>query len=204
MINFYLVFKPLFSQQLSRHHWLLPAAPALLLTTAACHTATRAASVAPDTAPEQEAVSSSQPTATSAANTGETAAATAEQPSYEAPPPSLPSGKPYDNTIKWATASEVDNFGFDVYRGDSPDGPFERLNAETIEGGGTTDEPRNYKFIDDTIDPYKTYYYYVEAISMNSVRERFTPVGKAGPKIKPEEEEAEPEAEEKPEDSGAG
>ncbi len=108
--------------------------------------------------------------------------AKAAAPAEAAEPPEEP--KPHNNTIKWTTASEVDNFGFDIYRGDGPDGPFERINAETIEGAGTVDEPSDYRYVDDTIDPRRTYYYYVEAISMDGRRERFTPVGKAGPKVK--------------------
>ncbi len=96
--------------------------------------------------------------------------------------------KVYDNTVKWTTATELDNFGFDVYRSESADGPFERINPEVIEGAGTVDEPRSYRYVDDTIDPRKTYYYYVESISMSGVREQFTPIGKAGPKIPPAED----------------
>ena len=91
--------------------------------------------------------------------------------------------EPYKNTVKWSTASEVDNFGYDVYRGESPDGPFVRLTEEPIEGAGTSDEVHRYRFVDETIDPTKTYYYYVESISMSGERERFTPVGQVGPKI---------------------
>ncbi len=94
----------------------------------------------------------------------------------------------YKNTVKWATASEVDNFGYDVYRSQSEEGPFERLNPEVIEGAGTTDEPTRYRYVDDTIDPHTTYYYYVESISMSGVRERFTPIAKVPPKIPAEEE----------------
>ena len=97
--------------------------------------------------------------------------------------PAAPAAEPYKNTVKWATASEVDNFGYDVYRGESPDGPFVRLTEEPVEGAGTSDEVHRYRFVDDTIDPTKTYYYYVESISMSGERERFTPVGKVGPKI---------------------
>jgi len=105
-----------------------------------------------------------------------------------------PAPATYDNTIRWATASEVDNFGFDVYRSESEDGPFDKLNDRVIEGAGTIDEPQRYEFVDDTIDPRKTYYYYVESISMSGVRQRFTPVGKAPPKIPPAEEQAPPSA----------
>ncbi len=156
-------------------------AAALMLAATAC-TTTRTASVAP--APEAAPAAVSE----------------ADDETPETPPAEPPEEKTYDNTIKWSTASEVDNFGFDVYRGDGPDGPFERINAETIEGAGTVDEPSDYRFVDDTIDPHRTYYYYVESISMHGVRERFTPVGKAGPKIKPEA--AKPEDAEAPKDAG--
>lgn len=107
----------------------------------------------------------------------------------------------YKNTIRWATASEVDNFGFDVYRSESEDGPFERLNAEVIEGAGTTDEPSHYEFVDDTIDPRKAYYYYVESISMSGERELFTPIRRARPKLPAEDGDEAAEETDPPPDS---
>ena len=91
----------------------------------------------------------------------------------EQPPPS------YSNTVEWSTASESDNFGFDVYRGESPDGPFTKLTPTPVPGGGNTDETRRYTFTDDTVRPDVQYYYYVESISLSGVREKFTPVFKA-------------------------
>ncbi len=169
----------------------LPATAVLVLLvlawTTACHTTTGTASVASEPPPAAAGTPASpEPTAASDA---EEAPAAEESPAAEEAPPAAEAEsteEPYNNTIKWSTASELDNFGFDVFRGDSAEGPFERINPDTIEGAGTSDEPSRYQYVDDTIDPYKTYYYYVESISMNSVRERFTPVGKAGPKIKPE------------------
>lgn len=126
-------------------------------------------------------------------------AAPAADPSSAPPPaPAAPAadegGKTYKNKIKWATATEMDNFGYDVYRSRSEDGPFERLNPDVIEGAGTTDEPTRYEYVDDTIDPRRTYYYYVESISMAGVRERFTPIGEAPPKIPPRDDgDTEPE-----------
>ncbi len=100
-----------------------------------------------------------------------------------APEPAEP--EVYKNTLKWSTASEVDNFGYDVYRGDSENGPFTRINETPIPGAGTTDLPSRYQYVDDTIDPDREYWYYVESISMSGQRERFTPVFKAPPKRKP-------------------
>lgn len=87
------------------------------------------------------------------------------------------------NTLKWSTASEVDNFGFDIYRAESENGPFVRLNDTPIPGAGTSDVPTYYEYIDDTIDPYRGYHYYIESISISGERERFTPTNYAKPKI---------------------
>lgn len=101
--------------------------------------------------------------------------------------PALPVALPevYKNKIKWATASEVDNFGYDVYRAESEDGPWERVTDPAIEGAGTVDEPSYYEFVDTEIDPYKAYYYYVESIALDGTRERFTPVARTKPKLQP-------------------
>ena len=79
----------------------------------------------------------------------------------------------------------MDSFGFDVFRGESAEGPFERLNAKPIAGAGTSDESHSYAWVDDTIDPAKEYYYYVESISIEGVREKFTPVSRARAKLAP-------------------
>ena len=89
----------------------------------------------------------------------------------------------YRNRVRWATASEVENYGFDVYRAERAEGPFARVNERTIAGGGTTDTPRSYEFVDTPIDPSRVYFYYVESISLAGARERFTPVEQVGPKL---------------------
>jgi hypothetical protein len=83
------------------------------------------------------------------------------------------------NTPKWSTASELENFGFDVYRGDTEEGEFTRLTQSPIQGAGTSDEPHSYSYRDDSIDPCKDYWYYVEAISTSGGREKFTPTFRA-------------------------
>jgi hypothetical protein len=88
----------------------------------------------------------------------------------------------HENTIRWATATELENFGFDVYRGENENGPFTRLTEQAIQGAGTTDVPQRYRFVDDAIDPCRAYYYYVESISMSGVRERLTPVARVAAK----------------------
>lgn len=92
------------------------------------------------------------------------------------------------NTLRWTTASEVDNFGFDVYRGDLEEGPFARMTESPIPGAGTTDLTSHYVWEDETNDPYATYYYFVESISLQGIREQFTPIIKAKPKLPAAEE----------------
>ncbi len=92
---------------------------------------------------------------------------------------------PLANVISWTTASEVDNFGFDVYRADAEEGPFARLTEDIIRGAGTTDMPTEYRFVDDAIEPGREYFYYVESVSLDGERERFTPVIRAPAKPAP-------------------
>jgi hypothetical protein len=80
------------------------------------------------------------------------------------------------NTARWTTASEEENFGYDVYRGDSENGPFVKLTQQPILGNGTTLETHKYEYADAAIDPCKDYWYYVESIATNGAREKFTPV----------------------------
>lgn len=97
----------------------------------------------------------------------------------------LPADQRVANTVKWTTASEQDNFGFDVYRGESEKGDFAKLTKDPILGAGTSDETHQYEFRDDTIDPCKPYWYYVEGISTKGTHEKFTPTFRASPKHRP-------------------
>lgn len=102
----------------------------------------------------------------------------------------LPSEERLANTPKWSLASEQDNFGFDVFRGDTEEGAFAKLNADPILGAGTTDETQKYSWRDDTIDPCKDYWYYVESISTSGTHEKMTPTFKAPAKRSPRSESA--------------
>ncbi len=86
------------------------------------------------------------------------------------------------NAIRWKTSSEVNNFGYDIFRGSTEDGPFEKLTEKPLAGAGTTDLQQSYEFLDYEIEPGTVYYYYVESISMDGEREKFTPVFPSKPK----------------------
>lgn len=86
------------------------------------------------------------------------------------------------NTVRWSTASEQDNFGYDVFRGDSEKGEFAKLTKDPILGAGTSDEQHKYEYRDDGIDPCRAYWYYVENVSTSGTRAKFTPTFRAPPK----------------------
>lgn len=133
---------------------------------------------------------------TQSASTPQAAPAPAPAPSPAARPPEgtcgdqsgIPEADRLANTPKWSLASEQDNFGFDVFRGDSENGEFVKLNKDPILGAGTTDETQKYQYRDDSIDPCKDYWYYVESISTSGVREKMTPTFKAPAKRSPRTE----------------
>ncbi len=116
------------------------------------------------------------------------AAETASNPAQETGPAAAGTGEAtrgadYKHTLKWSTASEVNNFGYDVYRSTNKAGPFKRITEQPVPGAGTTDSPSYYQFVDATIDPREIYYYYIESISLDGVREKFTPIQQAPPKL---------------------
>jgi hypothetical protein len=97
----------------------------------------------------------------------------------------VPADKRVVNTARWTTASETNTFGYDVYRSDSENGKFARITKKPILGNGTTSETHKYEFVDDTIDPCKEYWYYVEEITTSGERVKFTSVFQAKAKRRP-------------------
>ncbi len=67
--------------------------------------------------------------------------------------------------LEWSTASEKGLVGWNVYRSESPSGPFTRLNALAIPAFGDGAADTGYIFIDDTARPGRRYYYEVEGFT---------------------------------------
>jgi len=79
-------------------------------------------------------------------------------------------------TLRWTTASELDNYGFFVMRSDVEEGPFKPLHPKAIAGAGNSEMPHKYSYDDTAVEIGKTYFYYVESVSTRGEREKFTPV----------------------------
>jgi len=80
--------------------------------------------------------------------------------------------EPQGNAIRvsWETAQELDNLGFDLYRGESAAGPWTRLNAELIpaQNPGAT-FGATYEWLDVDVTPDVTYFYRLEDVDLNGV-----------------------------------
>jgi hypothetical protein len=59
-------------------------------------------------------------------------------------------------TLKWITESEINNLGFDIYRSESLDGEYVKINSSLIKGAGTDASRHHYKFVDNTVEVGKT------------------------------------------------
>ena len=69
-------------------------------------------------------------------------------------------------TVEWSTASELNTAGFNVLRGDNPNGPFARLNPQVIPASLDPLVGGSYVFTDTTVMPGQTYYYQLEEVEI--------------------------------------
>jgi hypothetical protein len=73
----------------------------------------------------------------------------------------------------------VSNFGYDVFRAESEAGPFVKVNDRPVPGHLQPGSVQTFEYEDRAIDPRKDYWYYVESITLQGERVRFTPTLKA-------------------------
>ncbi|MCX5637068.1 MAG: DUF4114 domain-containing protein [Planctomycetota bacterium] len=68
--------------------------------------------------------------------------------------------------LTWTTESEVDNAGFNLYRSESEDGEYVKVNASLIPAEGSPTQGASYQFIDEGVKNRTTYYYKLEDIDI--------------------------------------
>jgi hypothetical protein len=67
--------------------------------------------------------------------------------------------------VEWSTETEMDTAGFNVYRGESPDGPFDvKVNAELIPPSPDPLSGGTYSVLDRSARPGVTYYYQLQEV----------------------------------------
>lgn len=78
-------------------------------------------------------------------------------------------------SILWNTGSEVNTAGFNIYRAESKDGPYTRINAQLIAATNTV-TGNSYQYVDATAVQGKTYFYQLEDVELNGTSARHDPI----------------------------
>ncbi len=83
-------------------------------------------------------------------------------------------------TLKWTTASEVNNQGFVILRSVHSQNGFTELasyqNNPKLEGAGNASQKRSYSYVDQSVINGNTYYYKLVDVDMNGIRTEHGPV----------------------------
>jgi hypothetical protein len=78
--------------------------------------------------------------------------------------------------VEWTTASELNTAGFNLYRRDSPDDPFSRLNEHLIPASPDPLLGGSYAFTDTNVVAGRTYYYQLEDVETSGATTRHGPI----------------------------
>lgn len=101
------------------------------------------------------------------------------------PQDKVPEDQRQSNRLHWETKSEVESAGFNIFRSEQADSGFVKLNAEPIPSAKWSARVREYQYFDRTIDPCKSYFYYIDGLSTDGTSMRVSETLVAGPKEKP-------------------
>jgi hypothetical protein len=69
--------------------------------------------------------------------------------------------------IRWKTESETSNAGFNLYRAESENSEYVRINDSLIPATGSSTQGATYEFIDGDLQNRKIYYYKLEDIDLS-------------------------------------
>ena len=78
--------------------------------------------------------------------------------------------------IQWSTETEIDNAGFNIYRAESAEGEFVKINDALIPATGTATQGASYSFNDAAVERWQSYYYKLEDISLDGFGTMHGPV----------------------------
>lgn len=74
--------------------------------------------------------------------------------------------------IDWETETEINTAGFNVYRSETADSDYERINPELILSKGNATSGAEYNFTDTDVIAGQTYFYQLEDVELDNTAER--------------------------------
>ena len=78
--------------------------------------------------------------------------------------------------VEWTTASELSTVGFNLYRSDSKDGIYEKINRELIPASLDPLAGGDYTYLDNQVKAGRIYYYELEDIESDGSTSRYGPI----------------------------
>jgi len=82
--------------------------------------------------------------------------------------------------LEWTTESEVNLAGFNIYRSESPDGPYVKLNETLIPASPDPVTGGSYSYTDSGAEPGVTYYYKLEDVELDGTATLHGPIEGVG------------------------
>lgn len=78
--------------------------------------------------------------------------------------------------LLWETAAEFDNFGFNIWRSEKPDGPYTKLTINLLPAQGHSTTGASYAYSDTNVTKGVTYYYQLEDVDVQGISTFHGPV----------------------------
>jgi hypothetical protein len=77
--------------------------------------------------------------------------------------------------LNWTTASERDNAGFNMYRAETENGEYVKINGALIPAKGSVAQGATYRFVDWSVEKGKTYFYKLEDVDIAGIATQHGP-----------------------------
>jgi hypothetical protein len=87
---------------------------------------------------------------------------------------SLPATAADELLLRWAAGNERGVYGYIIYRAETAEGPFLRLNSAVVrvEDGEPDGDVRRYRYADTTVEDGVEYFYVIDVVGVNARRKR--------------------------------
>lgn len=91
------------------------------------------------------------------------------------------SGPARQISVAWSTGSEINTAGFNLYRSERAEGPYERINSDLIPASNDAVAGGEYQYLDSSVVPDHKYYYQLEDVELNGTSVRHPAVEATAP-----------------------